>query len=479
MRLIARRRSVALAKARRPSSLTRGSHVTTLLIMGLLLLIIFLSSSFILDAGSARSIDLGVVGTFLLNGLLACSLLAHEMRRAPFSLGQVHWIFYLCFFVLAPLSQYLYGYWCWDFVLPVSLLMETNTLLFLWGAMFALLSCLGRTSTECRAADSLKGGPIVSDRCAGLMVILSVAATVILAGLVGFDGLFSRSTYSLGLNQTMELVIDKVLRGIPVFTVVFIWRRHQQRDGGVGLLMVSLACLFVADFPMGMARYNAAVIYGGLLLLIWRPLYERRGLFAFLFLLAFLIVFPASNVFRREEFDAALLVSKIVDVVANLPRGFCAGDYDAYSMLARSIIYVRDFGPEMGHQLLSAALFFVPRTLWPAKSIGSGSTVAESQAQLYTNLSCPFPAEGFINFGVFGLLLFAIILGLVCRCLDNWFYKGAGGMRLFYPFGCMFFFFILRGDLLSSWAYFVGYLVVFTAMLGLAKKTEKRLGKMS
>lgn len=440
------------------------SHAAILLMMATLFVVLLLTFSFFADSGMVNNSQ-AVLLTFCLNGVLAAVMLVVEIARRPFSLAQIHWIFYLCFFVLAPLSQYMYGYWCWDFILSDETLLTVNVLLTIWGGAFVFATLVGRGGRREKLSVLLDGVPTVTPSAAILVTTLAVVATLLLVNLVGFGNLFARSTYSLGLDKTMTLLVDKTLRAIPVFAFVFVWVRRQQSGGGGVLLCICATCLLVADFPAGMPRYNAAAIYGGLALLICPPLRKKKGLFPLLFLLLFFVVFPASNVFRGNAFSLALLIETTANVVNNLPRGFCTGDYDAYSLFARTLLYVRDVGYSMGFQLVTALLFFVPRAWWAGKGLGSGATVAIAQSQSFTNLSCPLPGEGLINFGLVGILLFAALFGTGCVRCDRWFHEGAGGGRLFYPFLCMLWFFMLRGDLLSSTAYLVGYATVFALML--------------
>ena len=58
-----------------------------------------------------------------------------------------------------------------------------------------------------------------------------------------------------------------------------------------------------------------------------------------------------------------------------------------------------------------------------------------------------------------------MIAALVCRKLDIWFLESESPLRLFYPFACLLFFFMMRGDLLSTFAFSVGYAVSFALCL--------------
>ena len=63
------------------------------------------------------------------------------------------------------------------------------------------------------------------------------------------------------------------------------------------------------------------------------------------------------------------------------------------------------------------------------------------------------------------MVILAIFLGVVLKKMDfNYNNYGEKGEEIFYieivfPFTLGFLFFILRGDLLSSWAYYIGFMI--------------------
>lgn len=72
-----------------------------------------------------------------------------------------------------------------------------------------------------------------------------------------------------------------------------------------------------------------------------------------------------------------------------------------------------------------------------------------------------FPAEGYINAGFVGFILFVVVVSVFCSRVDTVFWnKGertiTGTMQYLVLLGMTFF--ILRGDLQSSFAYLIGIL---------------------
>lgn len=102
------------------------------------------------------------------------------------------------------------------------------------------------------------------------------------------------------------------------------------------------------------------------------------------------------------------------------------------------------------------------RTFWPTKPSGSGAIVAAAQGQSVTNVSCPLPAEAIINFGLVGLLIGALVVGWLLKRIDDCYWHGdelSLFMTISYPQLLFFFFFMMRGDLLSTFAFTTAFMV--------------------
>ena len=469
----ARDMNIAADKHVKTTGPRRVSHATILLAIVALAVLFCLTVSILIDSGDEGQAEFPITATFALNGLLGVVMLCKSIADRPFSLVQIHWMFYLTMFVVAPYSQYLYDYSPWGFALSSDDYFITNCVLLLWGCLFAFFSNCGGALKDLGSQKSFYDSlPKINGGVATRVFVFSLIATVVVVGLIGFENLFSRDTASVDLDKTAGILFNSCFRPMPVFAFVLLLARAKQQRKLSPTLVVSFVFVILACFPTGMARYNMAFIYGGILILACGPLFEKKGLFPLLLLLGFLIVFPAANAYRHDDFTLAMFGDALVDALVNLPSGFCTADYDAYSIVARTLRYVNEFGPANGYQLLGVLLFFVPRVIWPEKPVGSGSLIASAQGQSFVNISSPLPAEGVVNFGVVGLILFAVFAAVACRFLDKRFGDSSSVFRLFYPFACLLFFFMMRGDLLSSFAYSVGGLVSFAVvcLIGMGPK---------
>ena len=149
--------------------------------------------------------------------------------------------------------------------------------------------------------------------------------------------------------------------------------------------------------------------------------------------------------------------------------------FDAYQNFVRSIeIEFITFG----HQLMGALLFFVPRSFWNEKPIGSGSTLAIKMDYIFGGIAMPFIAEGYVNFGFIGSLMFMLFLGIMLGNLDRvaWNLKRLNKDCLFlyyyyFLFGLVFF--TMRGDLINSITFIFGMTASFWLLVLMLKFTAR------
>ena len=181
------------------------------------------------------------------------------------------------------------------------------------------------------------------------------------------------------------------------------------------------------------------------------PIFRKGNYFALLLCFGVLVVFPLLNLFRYYSDDVTFDVTSCFSQFTDM-------NFDAYSMMMRVI---KDDIITYGNQLLGALLFWVPRSIWPSKPIGSGFYVAEQTNLSFNNISMPFWGEGYINFGYFGVALFAIALAVFIARIDSKFWnitvkqeRNLDTILYYLLLGLLMF--VLRGDMMSGTAYTCG-----------------------
>jgi hypothetical protein len=125
--------------------------------------------------------------------------------------------------------------------------------------------------------------------------------------------------------------------------------------------------------------------------------------------------------------------------------------------------YVESQGLSLGFQALSAFLFFVPRGIWESKPISTGELVGEYLIDQYdfsySNLSNPLVSEGYINFGIIGVILAAILLAIVTIKFIEWLNSPNELKKILAYYLAIHFIFLLRGDFANGFSYFAGTVI--------------------
>lgn len=120
------------------------------------------------------------------------------------------------------------------------------------------------------------------------------------------------------------------------------------------------------------------------------------------------------------------------------PAEYARGAFDIYSS---SALIVQSFPQEVEYQhgksLIPLLLGWVPRSVWPDKpypfSIYANTIRGETLEDRSASIAVGLSGEGYGNFGLFGVLLWGVLMGLVCRAADNYLgrFHPAHPLRLF------------------------------------------------
>lgn len=203
--------------------------------------------------------------------------------------------------------------------------------------------------------------------------------------------------------------------------------------------------MLISLFPTSLPR-NAAAVYWIPVILSNVKFLHKENVFMLLAFFGLLVLFPLFGRFRNftGEFDWRLSFDFLSDINFDTSQEF--------------MIVIRKDIVTWGQQLLGSILFFVPRSIWPSKPIGSGALITENYDD-DTNVSMPFFGEGYINFGYLGVFFFSFALAAFSAHFDYLYWKVKKYKRDSSLFGIYYFIivssmlYILRGDMMSSFAY--------------------------
>ncbi|WP_438617000.1 O-antigen polysaccharide polymerase Wzy [Polaribacter sargassicola] len=150
-------------------------------------------------------------------------------------------------------------------------------------------------------------------------------------------------------------------------------------------------------------------------------------------------------------------------------------NYDAFANMMASVDLVYKYGFSFGYQLLGALFFFIPRSFWVSKPVSSGQLVGEHLINNYgfgfSNLSNPLISEGFLNFGILGVFIMAIVLAYLLNIMIKWLHSDDYLKKIMAFYFAMHLLFLLRGDFTNGYAYFIGPLLAIIYLPKIIEKT--------
>ncbi len=261
------------------------------------------------------------------------------------------------------------------------------------------------------------------------------------------------------------------LRGIAatlLFISIYMWKTRKlvlppYKTWRIRILLIYLIFInLLISNPLNAPRlWSGAIILTSLFLalkwrgassfLTWSSLASLGMLLLFSGLDPRLII--SRQLINEGEITLAGTIKQVAVNIGNLPGDL---NFDAFQMMFYTTVYTEKMGYSMGNQLLLPAFFWVPRSFWPSKPIGSPDIVAAHADFGSLNVSSPLWAEGYINFGIIGVFLFLFVFGKAARLGDN----SLANLSVKKPFPAIissFFaantFILLRGDLTSGTMY--------------------------
>ena len=412
---------------------------------------------------------------------LSCGLVYFDSRNA-ISLKKVSGIFVLLFFGIAPILEYKMKIQYWgggeisdnDYIFVNILILIAMTLYFV---VYRISFSIQR-SNYLRAGDqALLNAANSRLRFLRLLPPVVVSLLVILwFNDFNFLNLLLRGGDLRGdsvlENKTVGLIVNNFLRPFcfsALILCVFVARQYFRSNIIWCLVFGPIALL--ACFPTAIARFAIAALYIPLILVLYPGILKRGFLAVNGLVVSFVTIFPFFDAFRNFGQKSS------VEYFAFGFDFFAAGHFDAYQNFVRTVSLDIVTG---GNQLLGALLFFIPRTMWSQKPLGSGELLASKANLALTNIAQSLPAEGYINFGVFGIFAFVAFAAYCSAAIDRRFWREEMALRSS-TFSLHYFqliglaIFIWRGDLLNAIAYTSGFLFSMALACHIYKSKPIRL----
>jgi oligosaccharide repeat unit polymerase len=393
-------------------------------------------------------------------------------RDQPYSLYKTFYLFSLFFFGIAPLLQFYKGINLWSSnPLRVSDYLNINILIIIILLLYQLFYYFFYQYNIYKKNNKYILKPGISKKHIRVVTKLEVknkldhlqTSHLIILSVLSFILVFYANNYSIlsmlfrggdfketvGLSSTSHLVIFRIFQPLSMMSLLYyILIKAKNR---LVLIFLAISAL-ITCFPFGMARFSAAAMYIPLMLLLV-PWLRSKNNFSISFIMGLLIVFPFLENFRYFKPGESIKIGFNFNM-------FLQGHFDSYQNFAHIVV---DNIITWGRQLLGVIFFWAPRSIWPDKPIGSGYYLADVKRLTFSNISCNFFAEGYINFGFIGIFLFIIIISFITARIDkiHWTVSvnsKSNYINVIYYVLIGMLFFMLRGDLMSSFAFTIGFL---------------------
>lgn len=442
----------------------------TNIIYVILIIFLFLNIFSVINYINA-SIEPLVILTFIL--IMLISIFEIIKDKLPYSLNKTFWYYNLIFNFFAPMIQYLTNYEMWGRQTESFSYLLANLLILFSFLIYKLVyKSISKKNIEINNSFSINVPSIYLI----IMFIISIICYGLAVNQIGFLGMLSRTenSYKFFTDSTTNTIVTHLIKCIPVYTfLLFFLKKRKLNIWSIILLII----IILLNFPTSTTRFWMGAILIGLFLLIFYKLVNKGRVYDILILVIFTIIFPMLFVFKFHDINYFLENGIELE---SITESFNSVDYDAYSMIYRSIEYVDTNGIIYGKQVVGSVLFLIPRSIWPTKPYPTGELIASSQGQNYTNVSCPFVSEGYVNFGVFGVVIFQAILSLICSKLDKIYWTRNDKsiyLKILYPFLMGFLIYFLRGALHPAVVYLFCFCIpiLFIYFINFIKKMR---GKM-
>lgn len=382
----------------------------------------------------------------------------------PAAASLVVHLFFVFFLIVPALFQLATNTWPQDMsVYSEETAAKAAALVLLFVVCFVLGGMVGpknlnRAIGTVRACERRRRGRIVI-----AFVLFAIAVGVAAITLFGLDTLMAnRTAVTDHMREEETLATSGLFLDFPraitfcaVLAVLYLFGRRAGRHGAgrqtltILLALAILPLFFVVNYPLAQARFwlLGMAIALALLFVDLRRVRNRLLLIAGIGGGAYTL-FPLIRTLTTTETIGPQMR------VMTAREALFTGNFDAFEMLMNIVIVAERLGHTFGHQLLSALLFFVPRSMWQGKAHPTGYYTAEHLGHYFTNLSAPIMGELYLDFSYLGVIVGGVAIGFLYRKADTLYaaalaFGGISLHRIQVALLCGFTIILFRGALLA------------------------------
>lgn len=430
---------------------------------------------------------------FLVLAVMTYYYLYRDKKFAPILSSYI--VFNFLFFLIAPMLQVHNVYVTENLNLPTKLvyndylIIKTNILVLLFNIVFFVFY---------RYFNAIKNKVVSYKKNKNLpfhiivFFVLSIVIFILNFNHIQSEYLNSNYFDLEGTSKSSLLIREKIILMVPFMAFIMaigylrITKKSKNYYYILFVTILLLVLVLLIKNPLTEKRNALGPIYITLIFLILpRLLNTNFKILVFLFM-SMIIVFPTISLITHSGYSLEQLVNnpKLFLKKANehgITNTFTSLNYDAFINFSASIEYAEKNSLSYGRQLSGGLFFFVPRKVWENKPISSGEFIGNYLRDNYgdkysfTNLSNPYVSEGYLNFGILGIIIFAILLAFFMSRMTNWVNGNDPLKKAASFYAAIHLIFFLRGDFTNGFAFLFATFIVILVIPKLYFSLFKRV----
>lgn len=363
----------------------------------------------------------------------------------------------------------------------------TNLMCALFMLAFTLVYAYLSRRAEARPVDA---APASAPReftagAVGLAVVVCVCVVAIAAP----------SAYASIENATgaspASLIVKRCLLFLPSATLLILL--HETVRSGrellfsrVCVLLLLLMLVLITENPYTEKRNALGPLYIALLLVAFPTFFASWARRMLLLVGGMVLIFPAITIFTHNH-EQSLADVSVTQISDRLVDHYFSINYDSWANIYTAVEIAGAHGVQWGHQLLGSLLFFVPSGIWSAKPLATGIFLADyliaNYSMWFTNLSAPLIAEGYLDFGFVGVIVYAGAAAFAVTFLNKMALRSSKWVSIpLAVYGAVFLMIVLRGSLMIAMGFASAALLAFgiasavlSVQLGVRHRINRRV----
>ena len=220
------------------------------------------------------------------------------------------WIFNLLFLSIVPFGQFLLDEYPWGRILNNQTILYANGIILLCNLVYTVVRQKARKD---QIEIPAKPYSFSFQKTPVFVLYFSASALIVLLSNKGH--FWERGNGVSIENGTLQLLVDKILRGVCLFGLLASIHLWKEKKMSKGLLFGVLLIGTIAHFPTAIPRYWLATFYlGAMLVFLKEYLKKHQQLFETFLLGSTILLFPILSIVRFSRSEIKSTFGSIQDV---------------------------------------------------------------------------------------------------------------------------------------------------------------------